>query len=132
MSWTSKIVVVVSLGLIGAKSAGDWTPSREQVTFIEKKIQLPQEAPAPLSKYERYYTGVTEDNKRLVYAELVFVDLLGANNTAAGGGHAHIVTQREIPEIKDGGCGVVIFYFDLARTSRPSMYCNANAAENTP
>ena len=44
------MMVVVSLSLLGAKSVGDWTPSREQVTFIEKKGQLPQEAPAPLMR----------------------------------------------------------------------------------
>jgi hypothetical protein len=132
MSWTSKLVIVVSLSLFGAKSADDWLPSREQIAFIEKKIHLPHEAPGPLSKYERYYTGITEDHKRLVYAELVFVDLLGANAAAAGEGHAHIVTQDQIPAVKDGGCGVVIFYFDLGRTTTPSMYCNANAADNTP
>ena len=122
----------MSLSLLGAKSPDNWLPSSEQVSFIEKKIHLPQEAPGPLSRYERYYAGVTEDKKRLVYAELVFVDLLGANKSQAGGGHVHIVAQREIPEIKDGGCGVVIFYFDLGRTRAPSMYCNANAADNSP
>ena len=132
MSWTSNFIAVLSLSLLGAKGPDNWAPSREQVTFIETKIRLPQEAPAPLSKYERYYTGVTEDNKRLIYAELVFVDLLGASAQATGGGHVHIVTQAQIPEIKDGGCGVVIFYFDPRKTSTPSMYCNANAADNIP
>jgi hypothetical protein len=132
MSWAQSLALIVSLALFEGQSSSDWKPSREQVEFVEKQIVLPQEAPASIAHFNRYYSGITDNGKRLIYAEFVYINLLGPNRPGDNAGHIYIVTEQELPVIVDGGCGVITFYYDLHRTYTPSLVCNANASDNAP
>ena len=125
MSWAHLVAVPFALSLFGGQGPADWTPSMQQVEFVEKQISLPQDAPAPMKLYNRYYTGVTDEGRRMVYAEYVSIDLLGRNKPSDGIGHIYIVKENEMPEVSNGGCGVVTFYYNLERDYNPSMLCNA-------
>jgi hypothetical protein len=132
MTWVTWLSLPLALSLFGAKGPADWTPSHEQVMYVEKQIRLPEDAPATVEKYNRYYTGVTDEGRRMIYAEYVFIDLLGPSKPSDGTGHVYIVNENKMPQVTNGGCGVVTFYYDLHRDYTPSMLCNAVGEGNAP
>jgi len=129
---TSALVLAVGMAVFGAKHTGEATPSRSDISYIESKISLPSEAPGPLSSYQRYYAWTIDNGRKYIYVVLIFDDLLGPNKPAANAEHIHSVTEQEIPNISNGGCGVITFYSDPRGTRTPSLYCNPVGPSATP
>ena len=130
-SWT--LALVVGLALFGGKHAEPSAPSHDEIAFVETRLRLPDDAPAPLARYERYYAWTLgDDGKRVIYGELVFVDLMGAARPPNGLGRTHAIDEKDMPAIANGGCGVITFYIDLNSGRRPALYCNAVAETSSP
>jgi hypothetical protein len=119
-------VVVFGLSLLGGQHTPEARPSRDEIAFVETRIRLPDDAPGPLSHFERYYAWtVGDDGKRVIYGELISVDLMGPAQPADRIGRFHAVDEKDMPAVANGGCGVITFYLDLRSGRRPALYCNA-------
>jgi hypothetical protein len=133
MSQLTTVALAIGLGLFGSNHPSNAPPSRDDIGQVEEKIRLPDDAPASLQHYERYYAWtVDDDGKRVIYGELVFVDLLGAARPPGGLGRTHAINEKDMPAIANGGCGVIVLYFDLRSGRRPALYCNAVAPSSSP
>jgi hypothetical protein len=133
MPWTMSIAVALGLSLFGGKHAESSMPTGEEIAFVETRIRLPDDASGSLANYERYYAWtVDDDGKRVIYGELISVDLLGAHRPPNRIGRFHAVNEQDMPTIANGGCGVITFYLDLKSGRRPALYCNAVTPTSTP
>ncbi|HEY2481438.1 MAG TPA: hypothetical protein VGI30_04475 [Caulobacteraceae bacterium] len=125
----ASLVVALGLSLFGGQKTPEARPSSDEIAFVETRIRLPDDAPGPLSNFERYYAWtVGDDGKRVIYGELIFVDLMGAARPPDRKGHFHAVDEKDMPTVANGGCGVITFYLDLRSGRRPALYCNAVGA----
>lgn len=126
MPSTPSLVIAFALSLLGGPRTPETRPSSDEIAFVETRLRLPDDAPGPLSNFERYYAWtVGDDGKRVIYGELIFVDLLGADRPANRIGRFHAVDEKDMPAVANGGCGVITFYLDLKSGRRPALYCNA-------
>src|SRR5258708_28208196 len=133
MPWTMSIAFALGLSLFGGKQTEASTPTGDEIAFVETRIRLPDDAPGSLANYERYYAWtVSDDGKRVIYGELIFVDLLGAHGPPDRIGRFHAIDEKDMPTIANGGCGVITFYLDLKSGRRPALYCNAVTPTSTP
>ena len=132
MLMTPILALALGMPLIGGKHESATLPSNSDISYIEAKINMPDEAPGPLSSYERYYAWTVDNGKKYIHAEYVFGDLLGAAKPDPKGPHVHPVTEDQIPNISNGGCGVIIFYFNPRGDHTPSLYCNPPGPAATP
>jgi hypothetical protein len=133
MPWTTSIAFALGLSLLGGKQADSSTPTGDEIAFVETRIRLPDDAAGSLANYERYYAWtVGDDGKRIIYGELISVDLLGARRPSDRIGRFHAVDERDMPTIANGGCGVITFYLDLDSGRRPALYCNAVTPTSSP
>jgi hypothetical protein len=98
---------------------GAWRPTEAQVARAEKLLQLPVGAGGPLSSYDRYYTGVIERRRQVIYGEL-----LGLARMPRSPGVVKIVSQKQMPAIGDGGCSVMTFTFDPITDAISPVRCN--------
>jgi hypothetical protein len=133
MPWTTSIAFALGLSLFGGKHTDSSTPTGDEIAFVETRIRLPDDAPGSLTNYERYYAWtVGDDGKRVIYGELISVDLLGARAPPNRIGKFHAVNEQDMPTIANGGCGVITFYLDLKSGRRPALYCNAVTPTSSP
>jgi hypothetical protein len=103
-----------------AEGSGDWTPTPAQIADIERHINLNGlDVDGPINSFQRYYTGLTRDGRRFIFAEY-----LGLMKMPRPEGSIHIVSYREMPAIADGGCGVINFDFDPDTRKLSTPYCN--------
>lgn len=86
---------------------------------IEREVRLPQGA-TELATYSRHYAWHEESGVRSVVA---IYDRL----SSTGPGGRHWVTERELPLIMDGGCGVISLSYDLATQRITRIACNGDA-----
>jgi hypothetical protein len=111
---------------------GSWTPSNRQIAELEGLLRLPVSPlfrPGGLSNpsrgeeglvlrdYARHYAGVTEDDRRIVVGK--FVTARWFDETAG----IFIGSDAELPEIADGGCGVITVRYDPS-TKEIRSWCN--------
>ena len=123
------LVFAFGLSLLGGSRQPETRPSSNEIAFVETRIRLPDDAPGPLSSFERYYAWtIGDDGKRVIYGELISVDLLGANRPPDRIGRFHAIDEKDMPSVANGGCGVITFYLDLKSGRRPALYCNAVGA----
>jgi hypothetical protein len=133
MPESSTLALVIGLALFGARQPSNAPPSRDDIIQVEEKIRLPDDAPATLQRYERFYAWTLDDDgKRVIYGELVFTDLMGAARPPGGIGRTHAIDEKDMPTIANGGCGVITLYFDPRNGRRPALYCNAVAEPASP
>ena len=94
-----------------------WVPKPDQITKLEKKLVLPAGA-SPLSKYGRYYWGVTTQGRKFIYGSL---QSLGSRKPG-------LVVTNHPPEdgVSDGGCGVIFVIYDPSRDA-VGVRCNGLA-----
>jgi hypothetical protein len=118
------LALALGLSILGANRLPAMPPSMSDISYIEKKINLPQDAPGPLSSYERYYAWSFDNGRKYIYAEYVYKKLLKSAESETPS-HIHAVAEDAIPSIANGGCGVITFYFDPRGDRTPSMLCNA-------
>jgi hypothetical protein len=120
-------ILVFSLGIsiFGGGGSNGQAPSRSEIEFIESHLSLPGEAPGPLSKYDRYYAWTVDNGKRYIYAVYIFDELMASQQRDPQAGHIHAVPEQEMPNVSNGGCGVITFYADPNKDRPPSLYCNA-------
>lgn len=122
MSVTS-IILILGVSIFGGKNS-DPLPSRDQIESIESRLRLPGDAPAPLSQYQRYYAWTVDNGRKYIIAVYIF-DGLVASRPPDGGSRIHSVMESDIPNVTNGGCGVITFYVDPRVEREPSLYCNA-------
>ncbi|MGH7024406.1 MAG: hypothetical protein ACREEB_12575 [Caulobacteraceae bacterium] len=126
------LVIALGVSLLGGRHPGAAVPSLDDIDFIERKVNLPSDAPGPLSSYERYYAWTIDNGKKYIYAEYIYIKLLGPKAPDVGSRHIHAVAEDDIPAVSNGGCGVITFYFDPRGDRTPSLYCNAMSHGATP
>jgi hypothetical protein len=81
----------------------DWGYDFYVIDWVEpSKIYLNNLPIKPLSSYQRYYAGVTRDGEPVIVGVLLS-DSFDTSRTS----ERHIVSESELPEIYDGGCGMV-------------------------
>jgi len=129
---TTLFMLAIGLPSLGGKHNSAPVPPNSDISYIESKISLPSEAPGPLPRYERYYAWTIDNGRKYIYAVYIFSDLLDKNKIDPNGIHIHAVTEAEIPNISNGGCGVITFYFNPRGDSTPSLYCNPVGPATTP
>lgn len=96
MPWT---IATLAVSLLATEpSVGEWSPSVEMISSIETRVVMPKSA-ASLSRYSRYYSGVTLDGRRVVIGVFVLDPLTSPA--------VRIVPQDQLPSWRDGGCSVV-------------------------
>ncbi|HCH0556903.1 hypothetical protein [Pseudoxanthomonas winnipegensis] len=86
------------------------------VKALEQQVKLPQDA-SPLSDYTRYYKLTAE-------GVLVGVYIKGFDG---GDRQAHLVSERELPLILDGGCNVIHVQYDPGANKVLRVFCNGIA-----
>ena len=109
-----------------AQSISGWRPTQAQVYEIEKAIKLPADANGPPSHYERYYAGATRGEHRLIigeYADFALSPEAG-ERLKRGRAESHVVRERELPAIADGGYGLIYFTYDPAIKRFEEVSCN--------
>lgn len=82
---------------------------------IESRVVLPKRA-LPLADYQRFYALGEPGKVRGVYR---------ASSTNAGERHWYD-DAKQLPEIMDGGCGVLELDYDLT-TKRVDVWCHGSA-----
>ena len=88
-----------------------WKPDPKLIAKLEALIKIPGEAgytPIPLSKYARYYAGVTVNGRRMIRGELVLDD---PDGKVLG---IFVVPEAKFPPVADGGCDIVNLQYDVA------------------
>jgi hypothetical protein len=118
------IILFVGVSIFGGGGSAAPTPGRDQIEAIEAKMRMPDDAPAPLSRYQRYYAWTTDNGKKYVYAVYIFDGLISPP-PGQGSEHIHRVLETEIPNVTNGGCGVITFYVSPHADHSPSLLCNA-------
>lgn len=101
-----------------AAVSADWLPTADMIAKLEATVRMPKGAGA-LSAYDRYYTGLVQQGRRVV--EAVYV------SASAGRGQSHIVPGDKMPGIADGGCSVVSLYYDVQAGTVGEPVCNGVA-----
>lgn len=120
----ASIILFLAVSIVGGGSSPAGTPGRDQIEAIEGMVRLPDDAPATLSQYQRYYAWTTDNGRKYVYAVYIFDGLMSPPPPERGE-HVHRVLEQEIPNVTNGGCGVITFYVDPSKDHQPSLYCNA-------
>ncbi len=100
-----------------ATAGRSWTPSKALISEIEASLDMPAKA-FPLDTYVRYFAGEVADNRRLVVGEFLH------DPENAG---VRIVEREKMPEVLDGGCGVVNLKYDIERKEVLAFFCNGEA-----
>ncbi len=103
----------------------EWTPGAKDIAKLESVVNLSSatlispgsKPPAHLSEYARIYAGVTIHGRRMIRGVL----LLG---TPTG---ASVVRETMLPEIMDGGCGIIYLLYDVEASRVASLRCNGVA-----
>ena len=122
---SSILVFSLAMSIFGGGRSNSQAPSTSEIEFIESHVSLPGEAPGPLAKYQRYYAWTVDNGKKYIYAVYIFEGLLTSQVRDPETGHIHAVPEREMPNVSNGGCGVITFYADPNKDRSPSLYCNA-------
>jgi hypothetical protein len=105
--------------------SGHWLPERATIEQIEAKLTLPAGA-SPLNTYVRYYSGVTEQGRKIIRGVYLVVAVVrNAQQDSRPG--IRIVVPRDIPEIDDGGCHQVNVEYDVASAAVTGIHCNGVA-----
>jgi hypothetical protein len=84
---------------------------------IEARIKMPDGAPAPLSRYARYYNYASQDGHVLIQGYFVY----------GLGDRPGRYLNTEDPGIDDGGCSVITIYYDPQRQRVAGIFCNGVA-----
>ena len=103
-------------GCVDARGA--WRPDQHILTRLESSIKLPADA-KPLTSYARYYAGASERGRRVVRGVLV-----QRSDKKPG---VSVVAPSDLPEIYDGGCGVIDLAYDVASEQIVSLECHGSA-----
>ncbi|HEY1880882.1 MAG TPA: hypothetical protein VGG68_13215 [Caulobacteraceae bacterium] len=120
---SSILVLALGISIFSGGGSNGQAPSKTEIDFIESHLSLPGEAPGPLAKYERYYAWTVDNGKKYIYAVYIFDELLTSQQRATE--HIHQVPERDMPNVSNGGCGVITFYADPRGERTPSLYCNS-------
>jgi hypothetical protein len=119
-------VAAISASASASPPTGEpWLPSPAEVQRLEAKVTLPQDA-SPMTAYVRYYAGTTRDGKQVIRGVYLVVAVVRDMKQDARPG-IRIVTERDIPEIDDGGCHQVNIDYDVATDTITRIRCNGQA-----
>jgi hypothetical protein len=120
---TLSIGLTMALSVAAWASDAGWTPDAKDIAKLESVLDLRSaehfEGPSPeaLAKYARVYTGVMVHGHRMIRGVL----LLG---TPTG---TSIVPEKDLPQISDGGCGIIYLLYDPGAARVISIICNGIA-----
>ncbi len=129
-----RLALVLSAILLSTAACSDgdtavWTPSEAAVLHVEAIVQLPDELPVlhlgrsvrippdNLQSYSRSYAGITVKGRRTIHG-------IYLHNISRSAGGIHIVGEKEIPHVNDGGCNVIELFYDVSADKITSILCN--------
>jgi hypothetical protein len=122
----SAFLAAVSISASASPPTGEpWLPSPADVARLEAKVTLPAGA-SPMGAYVRYYAGTTKDGKQIIRGVYLVTAVVKDMHQDARPG-VRIVTERDIPEIEDGGCHQVNVEYDVATDTITRIRCNGQA-----
>ncbi len=117
-------VVFASLATIAAQAAPTdtpfWTPDQATILRVEKMVSMPPRT-EPLQSYSRYYAGITVKGRSVIHGRMV------TRRVVDKPADIYIVPENQFPGVRDGGCSVINFFYDLAEDSLTSLECNGDA-----
>jgi hypothetical protein len=127
-----------------AGSASNWTPDLATINRLESSIKpgdIPRSGPSTqypsghsplIAEYARYYAGYMAKGHRMIRGELVIpaapgdiVVLTGSKMKPVG---IYVVgSEKDLPDILDGGCAVVHVIYAVEPAHIVSLKCNGYA-----
>lgn len=122
--WIALLATVLAAApadLLMTDAQHGWIPDAGLVRRIEARLKVPERMGGPLTNFDRYYTGIFRNGRRVVFLELVNL----ARRTP-GQGAVHVVAPPDVPAIADGGCAVVRFSYDVETRVASSLECNSD------
>jgi hypothetical protein len=120
------IFTTLSISAFASPPTGEpWLPSPADVARVEAKVTLPAGA-SPMNAYVRYYAGVSTNGRQIIRGVYLVTAVVKDMHQDARPG-VRIVTERDIPEIEDGGCHQVNLEYDVATDSITRIRCNGVA-----
>ncbi len=122
-----RLLLALALALMSVAAKADpsdtpfWTPDLATILRVEKMVTMPARAQQPLSSYARYYAGITVKSRSVIHGRLV------ARTIVDKPADIFIVLEDQFPGVRDGGCSVINFFYDVAEDSLTSLECNGDA-----
>ena len=80
--------------------------------------------PPVISEYIRFYAVRTRHGRRLLLGEFLLPDMISEK---AAAGIRIVTSEKDFPEVFDGGCGVIHVEYDLSGARLISLTCNGQA-----
>ena len=105
--------------LYRADGAHAWRPATSTVSLLERTIRVPKDMGGPLNNFDRYYTGLYRNGRKIV-----FVELLNLSERPPGQGVVHVARPGDVPMIADGGCSVIRLSYDPETKAFSDLQCN--------
>jgi hypothetical protein len=120
------IFATASVSALASPPTGEpWLPSPVDIQRVEAKVILPVGA-SPMNAYVRYYAGTTKEGRQIIRGVYLVVTVVKDMHQDARPG-IRLVTERDIPEIEDGGCHQVNLEYDVATDAVTRIRCNGQA-----
>ena len=119
------LICIVALAATAATPTPFWTPSQTQVARLETLVKpkgLTRKIRA-LGEYDRAYAGTTVSGRKIVEGRWALHGWTGAIPAP----NPKIVSFDALPDILDGGCGVVTVMYDVATDKIVLLQCNGVA-----
>jgi hypothetical protein len=123
LALSSSLAMVISFA--AAESGSAWTPDAKDIGKLESVLKLSRaeliasgtKSPAPLAKYARFYAGVMVNGHRRIRGALLLATPPGRR----------IVPEKDLPNIMDGGCGIIYLLYDPETARVIWVRCNGLA-----
>jgi hypothetical protein len=127
-----------------ACAAPNWTPDAATISRLESNIKpgdIPRSGPSTqypsghsplIAEYARYYVGYTAHGRRMIRGELVIPATPGDTVILSGSkmkpvGIYVVGSEKDLPDILDGGCAVVHVIYAVETAHIVSLKCNGYA-----
>jgi hypothetical protein len=127
-----------------ACAAPNWTPDAATISRLESSIKpgdIPRSGPSTqypsghsplIAEYARYYAGYTAEGHHMIRGELVMPAALGNVVILTGSktkpvGIYVVGSEKDFPDILDGGCAVVHVIYAVETAHVVSLKCNGYA-----
>ena len=125
-AFLAAIFGTLSISAFASPPTGEpWLPSPGDIQRVEAKVTLPAGA-SPMNAYVRYYAGTTHDGHQIIRGVYLVTAVVKDMHQDSRPG-IRIVTERDIPEIDDGGCHQVNVEYDVATDTVTRIRCNGQA-----
>lgn len=114
-----------------AAQTDDWIPTRQQVAHVQAVI-APTPMDLPIRARNQYWTGMSQDGRRVIFGVLVKRELDLAHRKPGGRPSVEIRPLSAIPGFFNYGCDAVFVMFDVADDRLDKLFCSGGFDLKTP